>query len=129
MSEALKLELDVALDEALDSEARNNEKVVAWTRIIVLGLTNVVGLLTHETMAGMQWWEGMQGRMMLAWLAVSFGILALLRVTWNRWFSYLIPLFDGLALLAVLFNGRAVLMETNHPAWTSAVAAAGSARS
>ena len=124
MSDALKLELDVALDEALDSEARNNEKVVAWTRIIVLGLTNVVGLLTHETVAGMQWWEGMQGRMMLVWLAAGFGTLALLRVTWHRAFSYVIPLVDGLALLAVLVNGREVLMGTVHPAWTAPVAAA-----
>ena len=125
MSSTLKLELDSALDEALDVEARNNEQVVAWVRLAVLGATNVVGLITHPTTVGINWWNGIQGRMMMSWLGVAVVFAALLRFRWKRRYSYLIPIFDGLALTAVLFNGRDVMISVGvEPAWTGAVSAA-----
>ena len=57
MSQQLKQELDAKLDEALNQESHDNERVVSWVRLVVLTLTNVVGLVAHPRMIDANWWE------------------------------------------------------------------------
>jgi len=128
VSDQIKRELDSALDEALNVETHHNERVVSWVRLIVLTLTNVVGVLSHPKTVNINWWEGNQGRMMLAWLAAAVFIAVLLRVRWKRYYSFVIPTMDGLALAAVLSNGQAIMERSGQEAaWAGAAAAAGCA--
>ena len=76
MSQQLKQELDAKLDEALNQESHDNERVVSWIRVMVLTLTNLIGLVAHPRMIDANWWESQQGLMMLLWLAASVVIVA-----------------------------------------------------